>query len=57
LQFAGIALIEEIFHTEKSVEVLYYLAVINYLTHQYKDSLSYLKEAESIYGLVRAILI
>ncbi|CAL1683422.1 unnamed protein product [Lasius platythorax] len=49
--FAGIALTEEMSRSGRSVHVLYYLAVQHYLSHQYEDALSYLREAESIYGL------
>ncbi|RLU14922.1 hypothetical protein DMN91_012809 [Ooceraea biroi] len=50
--FAGMALAEEIFRTGRSIHVLYYLAVLHYLSHRYEDALSHLKEAECNYGLV-----
>ncbi|KAL6428051.1 hypothetical protein ACFW04_008437 [Cataglyphis niger] len=49
--FAGIALTKEMSCAGRSVHVLYYLAVQHYLLHQYEDALSYLREAECIYGL------
>lgn len=49
--FAGIALTEEMSCSSRSVQVLYYLAVQHYLSHQYEDALSRLKEAECIFGL------
>lgn len=52
VQFASIALTEEISRSDKSIYGLYYLAVQHYLLNQYEDALSHLKEAESIYGLV-----
>jgi len=52
VQFASIALTEEISRSDKSNYGLYYLAVQHYLLNQYEDALSRLREAESIYGLV-----
>ncbi|EZA50925.1 Tetratricopeptide repeat protein [Ooceraea biroi] len=51
--FAGMALAEEIFRTGRSIHVLYYLAVLHYLSHRYEDALSHLKEAECNYGLLQ----
>ncbi|XP_025075772.1 uncharacterized protein LOC105433760 [Pogonomyrmex barbatus] len=49
--FAGLALAREMTRIGKATHILYYMAVRHYLLQEYKDSLSYLKEAECIYGL------
>ncbi|KYM84727.1 Tetratricopeptide repeat protein 18 [Atta colombica] len=49
--FVDLALEKEISRAGRSTHVLYYLAVRCYLSQQYEEALSYLKEAESIYGL------
>ncbi|KYN01939.1 Tetratricopeptide repeat protein 18 [Cyphomyrmex costatus] len=50
-EFAGLALEKEMSRTDRSTHVLYYLAVRYYLSQQYEEALSHLREAESIYGL------
>ncbi|XP_018345127.1 PREDICTED: uncharacterized protein LOC108750274 [Trachymyrmex septentrionalis] len=50
-EFADLALEKEMSRAGRSTHVLYYLAVRCYLSQQYEEALSYLKEAESIYGL------
>lgn len=54
VQFADLALAEEMSRAGRSTHVLYYLAVRRYLSQQYKDALSHLREVEYIYGLVRS---
>ncbi|EGI59924.1 Tetratricopeptide repeat protein 18, partial [Acromyrmex echinatior] len=49
--FVDLALEKEISRAGRPTHVLYYLAVRCYLSQQYEEALSHLKEAESIYGL------
>lgn len=52
MQFAGVALAEEMSRAGRSTHVLYYLAVLHYLSRRYEDALVHLKEAECGYGMV-----
>ncbi|XP_011871565.1 PREDICTED: cilia- and flagella-associated protein 70 [Vollenhovia emeryi] len=49
--FADLALAKEMSRANRSTHVLYYSAVRRYLSQQYKEALSHLREAECIYGL------
>ncbi|KAG5346238.1 CFA70 protein, partial [Acromyrmex charruanus] len=49
--FVDLALEKEISRAGRPTHVLYYLAVRCYLSQQYEEALSHLKEAESIYEL------
>ncbi|XP_018364129.1 PREDICTED: cilia- and flagella-associated protein 70 [Trachymyrmex cornetzi] len=49
--FADLALEKEMSRAGRPTHVLYYLAVRCYLSQQYEEALSHLKEAKSIYGL------
>ncbi|CAK9825024.1 Cilia- and flagella-associated protein 70 [Anthophora retusa] len=50
-EFAGLALAEEMSNSDRSIHVLYYMAVEHYLSGRYEDALSHLEEARCNYGM------
>ncbi|XP_043800114.1 cilia- and flagella-associated protein 70 [Apis laboriosa] len=50
-EFAEIALAEEMSISNRSIHVLYYMAVEHYLSNRYEDALSHLKEIRCNYGM------
>lgn len=51
------ALAEEMSISNRSIHVLYYMAVEHYLSNRYEDALSHLKEIRYTYGMVYIIQI
>ncbi|KAK1117030.1 hypothetical protein K0M31_017078 [Melipona bicolor] len=50
-EFAGLALAEEISNSNRSIHVLYYMAVEHYLSGRYENALSHLEEIRYDYGM------
>ena len=51
-QFAGLALAEEMSNSNRSIHVLYYMAVEHYLSGRYENALFHLEEIRCDYGMV-----
>ncbi|KOC66268.1 Tetratricopeptide repeat protein 18 [Habropoda laboriosa] len=49
--YAGLALAEEMSNSDRSIHILYYMAVEHYLSGRYEDALSHLEEARCNYGM------
>ncbi|CAD1474253.1 unnamed protein product, partial [Heterotrigona itama] len=50
-EFAGLALAEEMSNSNRSIHVLYYMAVEHYLSGRYENALSHLEEIRCDYGM------